>query len=208
MFYEYAAELAPSSPTKGDTLIEVALFADRIIDGDADVVCLNCLEARLSKLMFTEQQIQKLAPLIIKEDMLLEAIGVTKEEFGSPLFGQYWQARQLIRGVEADIKFEVKARGKHLVHCRCWGFRSYSGKAKWNGENVYIYVELSDTSEWTIGSTPSALGGAPVGPKTVLWVNRHRSCLDVPPRTGWATVHESANGVEVTITYGARLLLK
>jgi BTB/POZ domain len=207
LFYEYTVSLEPTSTDHMNTLIEVALLADRVIDGCAKEICVNHLLVTLSKLMYTEEQIQKLAPLVSKERALLEAIGVTKQEFLSPLFGQYWHTRQLIREVGPLIDLRLKLGGVKSAEFTCTGFRSYRSK-DWPSGFIIGYIQYSsicvelmnETSEWTICGTFYRFGERE-SRKTVLWVNQNRGTWDVPPRTGWEAADESVNGIEATIVY-------
>jgi hypothetical protein len=165
--------------------------------------------------------VQILAPLVSEERVLLEVIGVTKQEFLSPLSGHYWQARQLFREVVPLIRLHVMASG--ILSAECFGTlsRSYYYRSRnytnsfviGNDQYANICVELSETSEWTICTIPLLVRGGSeetkkyCGSTIIAVVGESLLALDGKRRTKVSTVSKlrfvtgRANSSRRTVRY-------
>jgi hypothetical protein len=182
------------------------------------------LDSQTGRIIFTEDHIRELVPLIIKEDRLfkivrssLNGILSSKEDLRSPLF-----PRALVM---THARFESsRMLGNEFTHIMLFGtgckadgictrdyFRDYdcNRRGLWAGVQVEFKVEflLEDEAGWAIiGATLPEIdehgdeNDENVVSKT-LWRCPNSHNLPLPPQDGWIPVDELAIGRQPTVSY-------
>lgn len=174
-----------------DTVIDVSVMADRVNTGKAKQVCLQHLQGVVSRSWLSEEQINKLIPLITKEQILLDAIGMTKEEVQSPLLHRFWQTRHQLRDLSETLNTLVLTGGRFCdIHCRKQTGNSYISDSEnvsshFLREYVRISVERGEAENWCVCFVQRN------GAKNAVWICPHSKHLDVPPCEGWDVVGDS-----------------
>jgi len=178
-----------------DTVIDVSVMADRVATGKAKKVCLRHLQAMItcSEYCLTEEEINKLIPLITKEQLLLDAIGMTKEELLSPLLHRYWQTRHQL--LVTSKQLYLTGDSFRDISCRREKgslYKYISATVRVAGNSAHISVERDEAANWTVGHRPLTQNST----KTVVWICPQSKHLDVPPCEGWIVFDDSihANG--------------
>jgi hypothetical protein len=174
-------------------------------------------------IIFTEDHMKKLAPLIAKEDNLFQCLTSsyivpsvkTKEDILSPLFPFAFVLACRYSETYNVLQREVDGVRLSGTRCKADGmfakeFNDFEFKTKRTGrwgrvEVTFMITQERDSLDWVITSqTVPAIdedsdGDAQEGwPKkvveTVLWKCPNSHNMPMPPRTGWISVDTMAHG--------------
>lgn len=154
-----------------ETLVDVVVLLDQV-NLEARWLGIQLLCRRFysvdSRVMFTMEQIKKLAPLIEKESDLLLCTGASKEEVLSPLFPELlvlryekFESRRLLAGTVPKILLSGTgfddADGE-FFQFNCWYIRERTWS--WGGDEIRLSVGRYKLGDWEIAgrTTPRRRG--------------------------------------------------
>jgi len=205
-----------------DQLIDVLLVADSSEHLEhTREIGVEALQKRLQmpnlRIMFTVSQIERLVPLLQKEERLLEAIGLTETQVGSPLFAEYLVLRFGQSRMREDLNEAIKCLkvyisggpgkidGVRLERSNndpnLFQSHQYS-EARWAGPNSAAKLAIQRN-----GSGEVMFQGIKIGDWIIVWRNHNTvlfTCpqsfnVEVPPKRGWIPIHGSAQGCEARL---------
>ena len=211
-----------------DLDLQVAIFdlADRLVLDKAYEACVSNFAKRLAdgetRIMFTEKQMEKLAPLIAKEGTLLSYAGAEKAEVLSPLFPQNFVLRQNLDAAKEQLEAAVTHIRVSGSLCKADGIfvrQSFSHftsarKGHFGGQEVKFEIQCVENVGWQIVGEPlpvlleveDEVLEDWIGAETkTLWQIPNSANLLLPPHSGWQAVHEEARGGDLEVQYIYRL---
>jgi hypothetical protein len=188
-------------PEDLNQLIDVFLLADAANLKQTKERAVEYFEEVLNsaqKIIFSENQIEKLAPLIAKEN-LLEGSSFTNDEILQPLFPKLFVSRA------------INLKTKHMLLIGALrGLRLSGTNFKYDGEftiltngdvtldlifslnnGVNYYTRIAKLhDDWVIYLKTRSIGAV----EKVLWKNPLSKNMPLPPKSGWVPVDEFAIG--------------
>jgi hypothetical protein len=189
---------------------------------------LGSRDSQTGGIIFTENHIRKLVPLIIKEDALFQIITSviascfsghdvkSKEDLRSPLLSCFlvtayarFETLRMLRNAPPQIMLSGTGCDAEGLFSRDPDDNYTCNRiGVWAGVQVNFRLEfLADESGWAILSATLPEideDGNPIAEdvvRNVLWRCPNSHSLPLPPQDGWIPVHESAIGRQPTVSY-------
>jgi hypothetical protein len=211
-----------------DCFVDAVLLADAVDLNEAYYVGVDWLEKTFQHdtddptgggIIFTENHIRKLVPLIIKEDDLYQIVasilhgsGIkSREDLRSPLFPRallmtytQWVTRTMLEKEVARIKLSGTGCNADGI---CTNLSRYgceydcNRRGRWAGVQVnfkVVLVEDVNKGGWNIVGVPDEEDGDEN--IKILWRCPNSQNLPLPPQDGWIPVDELARG-QPTVSY-------
>jgi len=215
IFVDYFEQLDMIERPDLETLVEVILLAEEANLEDCVRMAVATLEEKLLspelRILFTENQITKLLPLIGREERLLSAVNATAEDLRFPAFARFliqsfqlWQSRQNVQEAYSGVALVCpKIRnGKEFVCPKSKvvvDVYMAPSTVRWRSSGaiagVQFSVEREASRDWVVcGSEAGA-------EKKPFWRCPQSGNMDLPPRRGWERVDEAARGEDLTLLY-------
>jgi hypothetical protein len=175
------------------------------------------LDSHTGRIIFTENHLRELVPLIIKEDRLFKIVRLTlngilsrKEDLRSPLVpralvmthARFESSRMLGKGF-THLKLSGTGCKADGIYTRDYSHNHYdcNRRGLWAGTQVnFEVVLLADESGWAITGATLHENDENVVSKT-LWCCPNSHNLPLPPQDGWIPVDELAIGRQPTVSY-------